>query len=368
MKMLTSEWLPLLEKCEDALLKSLDLNGYSLVKGGPFGNSLEYRLGAAWLVLEARHSQKPSLALRVPISDVFACSEHIKRLNYISEKMDEESIAWFPSFEMKAFDFGPEPGFQPCPVMVMNWVNGEPLWRVLYRERKSPETLKGLLHQFSRLIDEMTSAGFDHGDISITNMRVMPNGMLMLLDPDSLSHDDLHILQNVELGHPTWNHSQRTTKHTTDLHLIPAALMKCFIEALIEDPDLLAVEPDPEEFFYTEEDLKDPYNSSNFDRLMGAFGLSHPPKKDLHPLFDLMAALDGGFDNISLWLTAPERKKKNPKVTIQYLLDTEIKPRKNPNRNPNIRPIKPGKKGWNASNFAREFNFFRKHSESTKED
>ena len=46
MKMLTSEWLPLLEKCEEALLESLDLNGYSLVKGGPFGNSLEYRLGA----------------------------------------------------------------------------------------------------------------------------------------------------------------------------------------------------------------------------------------------------------------------------------------------------------------------------------
>ena len=77
--MLTSEWLPLLEKCEEALLESLNLTGYSLVKGGPFGNSLEYRLGASWLVLEACHSQKPSLAQRVPISDVFACLLRISR-------------------------------------------------------------------------------------------------------------------------------------------------------------------------------------------------------------------------------------------------------------------------------------------------
>ena len=121
----------------------------------------------------------------------------------------------------------------------MEWVEGEPLWRVLYQQRNNPKVLTELLRQFSRLVDEMTSAGFDHGDISITNMRVMPNGMLMLLDPDSLTHEELHISRSVELGHPTWNHSQRTTEHTADLHLIPAALMKCFIEALIDDPDLL---------------------------------------------------------------------------------------------------------------------------------
>lgn len=366
--MLTSEWLPLLEKCEDALLKSLDLNGYSLTKGGPFGNSLEYRLGAAWLVLEARHPQSKPFALRVPISDIFARSEHIDRLNFISEKMEDENITWFPGFEMKSFDFGPEPGVQPCPVMVMEWVEGEPLWRVLYQQRNNPKVLTDLLRQFSRLVDEMTSAGFDHGDISITNMRVMPNGMLMLLDPDSLTHEELHISRSVELGHPTWNHSQRSTEHTVDLHLIPVALIKCFIEALIHDPNLLSVEPDPEEFFYTEEDLQNPYQSQNFDRLMGAFGLSPSPKKGLHPLLDLMAALDGSFEDVSLWLCAPAREDKNPKVTIEYLLDTEIQPHKASRRNPNIRPIPRERKRWNASDFAREFNFFRKHSESTREE
>jgi len=360
--MLTSEWLPLLEKCEPALLKSLNLEGYSLVKGGPFGNSLEYRLGAAWLVLEARHPQSPPFALRVPISDIFARSEHIDRLNFISEKMDEKMIAWFPGFEMHAFDFGPETGIQPCPVMVMQWVDGEPLWRVLYQQRNEPQVLTDLLHQFSRLVDEMTSAGFDHGDISITNMRVMKNGMLMLLDPDSLTHEELHISRSVELGHPTWNHSQRSTEHTTNLHLVPVALMKCFIEALIEDPSLLVVEPDPEEFFYTEEDLQDPYGSSNFDHLMEVFGLSHSSKENLHPLFDLMAALDGSFEDISLWLEAPKCEKKKPKVTIKYLLDKKICPPKIPGMNPNIRSIQPGRKGWTTSNFAREFNFFRKHS------
>ena len=366
--MLTSEWLPLLEECEKELLESLNLEGYYLVKGGPFGNSLEYRLGAAWLVLEARHPQKNPQALRVPISDIFAHSEHIKRLNFISEKMDHENIAWFPSFEMKSFDFGPDPGFQPCPVMVMQWVDGEPLWRVLYQQRNNSKVLSDLLHQFTRLVDEMVSAGFDHGDISITNMRVMPNGMLMLLDPDSLAHEELHLSQSVELGHPTWNHSGRTTKHIMHLHLIPVALMKCFIEALIEDSNLLSVEPDPEEFFYTEADLKNPYNSENFNRLMDAFCLAPSRKKGIHPLLDLMAALDGDFEKVSQWLAAPQREKKKTKVTIKYLLDTKIQPPKVPGNNTNVRPIQPGRKGWNASNFAREFNFFRKHSEGTREE
>ena len=366
--MLTSEWLPLLEECEIALLKSLDLEGYSLMKGGPFGNSLEYRLGAAWLVLEARHPQNPPQAIRVPISDIFARPEHIKRLNFLSEKMNSENIAWFPSFKMKSFDFGPEPGVQPCPVMVMQWVDGEPLWRVLYQQRNNPRVLSDLLHQFSRLVDEMTSAGFDHGDISITNMRVMPNGMLMLLDPDSLAHEELHLTQSVELGHPTWNHSRRSTDHTKNLHLIPVALMKCFIEALIENSNLLSFEPDPEEFFFTESDLKGPYQSHNFSQLMDAFCLTPSRQKGIHPLLDLMAALEGKFEDVSQWLGSPVLEKNETKVTIEYLLDAKIKPPKVPGNNPNIRPIQPVRKGWNASNFAREFNFFRKHSESTREE
>ena len=111
----------ILESHQDELLDEIGLYGYEFVQGGgPFGNTLEYRPGAQWLVLEAVHYDGSKKAVRVPIHDRFAQDDHLERLRYVSATLKEQDADWFPSFEIKEYDFGGEVDLSPCPVMVMD--------------------------------------------------------------------------------------------------------------------------------------------------------------------------------------------------------------------------------------------------------
>lgn len=355
--MLPSDWLPIVAEHESRLLSSLDLDGYTFVQGGPFGNSLEFRPGAQWMVLEAEHPHLPKRAVRLPIHERFTREDHLQRLTAVSQKLVEHEATWFPEFELKSYDFGEQVTFRPCPIMVMDWIEGETYASALWKQRKHPNSLADLQMNFSRLMDEMRETGFDHGDISVTNLRVMPNGMMMLLDPDSLSHVEISINKSLELGHPTWNHPGRSEQHTRNLHVIPEQLMSWLNTAMQNNPNLLSSEPDVEEFFYTVEDLKAPHASPRFKSILEACG-KEPGlmgKVNEARIRRLMDALVGDFDNISDHIYFEEPKPKPSKVNIDYLT-------KHPPKPANIRkPSKlnsPTKRFMNPVPFGREFERF----------
>jgi len=353
--MLASEWLPLLEVHEKELLSNLDLEGYSFVQGGPFGNTFEYRPGAQWMVLEAVHPNGEKRAVRVPVHDRFAQEDHITRLKLIAQELKNQDAGWFPSFDIHPYEFGGEVALTPCPVMVMDWIEGQSIASVLSNHRHDHQKLEDLENQLSELIDEMIRGGFDHGDISVTNLRVRPNGMLMLLDPDSLVHESMKISKSLELGHATWNHSKRTEMHTKLLHIIPFHLMKWLIRGLMTNPLLLHEEPDVEEYFFTEADLAGPYQSPRFHALMEALDLS-PTTLEHHPLGHLMEALADDFENIGLHLPLPDITPHRPSVTIDYLIHcTPIKRATSLGR----RPVKLHRRLLRPTSFSLEFNRFK---------
>ena len=352
--MLASDWLPILESHQDELLDEIGLYGYEFVQGGPFGNTLEYRCGAQWLVLEAVHHDGSKKAVRVPVHDRFAQEDHLERLRYVSAKLKEQDADWFPFFEIEEYDFGGDVDLSPCPVMVMDWIEGETYASAMWKNRTNPHELDYLDCQLSNLIQEMRDGGFDHGDVSVSNLRVRANGMMMLLDPDSLVHESMKLSESLELGHPTWNHPGRGVEHTKHLHIIPFELMKWFNRSLQINPDLLEQEPDLEEFYYTEDDLKNPYQSQRFHRLMSACNLNPHAFQD-HDLIHLMDALEDDFDNIGQHIELPQKKTIEPRVTIEYLLNVQpIKkphPRQERVKKPKPRLLKP-------TPFFQEFNRF----------
>lgn len=352
--MLASEWLPILAAHENHLLNSLGLDGYSFVQGGPFGNTLEFRPGAQWMVLEAVHPNRKKRAVRVPVHDRFAQNDHITRLKMVAQELEEQESSWFPPFALHSYEFGGEVALSPCPVMVMDWVEGQSFATFLSNHRHDQTTLEDLEHQLSELIHEMTRSGFDHGDISVTNLRVRPNGMLMLLDPDSLVHASMKLSKSLDLGHATWNHSGRSEEHTEHLHVIPFHLMKWLIRGLMANPHLLHDEPDVEEYFFSEADLAHPSQSPRFTALMEALNLS-PTTVGFHPFGDLMNALEDPFENIGLYLPLPTIKPRQPSVTIEYLL--HCNPIKRPQPLPR-RPVKPNGRLLQPTSFSREFNRF----------
>ena len=355
--MLPSDWLPIVIEHESRLLSSLDLDGYKFVVGGPFGNSLEYRPGAQWMVLEAEHAHLPKRAVRLPIHERFTRDDHLQRLQAVSKKLAEHEASWFPLFKLAMYDFGEQVSFRPCPVMVMDWIDGETYASALWRYRKQPNSLAELQMNFSRLMDEMREAGYDHGDISVSNLRVMPNGMMMLLDPDSLSHVEIKINKSLELGHPTWNHPGRSERHTRNLHVIPEQLMSWLNTAMRNNPNLLATKPDVEEFFFTAEDLKSPYSSPRFTAILEACG-TEPGlmgKANIAQIRRLMDALEDDFDNIADHIYFEEPQPQPSKVSIDYL--TKHPPKPTNIRAPSRR-VSPTKRYMNPVPFGREFERF----------
>jgi hypothetical protein len=354
--MLVSEWLPILTSHETKLLNEVGLHGFTFVhNGGPFGNTLEFRHGAQWLVLEAIHPTGTKKAVRVPVHDRFAQDDHIQRLRLVAEKLDEQRANWFPAFEIYFYDFGGDVQLKPCPVVVMDWIAGETYASALWKQRNNPKELRALNSQLSQLIEVMKQGGFDHGDVSVSNLRVMPNGMMMLLDPDSLIHESMSLSQNLELGHPTWNHPKRSTAHTKHLHVIPYELMKWFNRGLQADPTLLTETPDLEEFYFTEQDLANPYESERFERLVNALHISNsmPEGKSI---FNLMNALCDDFEHLGNYVELPPPTEVQPSVTIEYLLSLRAIPR--PKNKQNV--VKPRKKLLKPTPFFKEFNRFSK--------
>lgn len=348
-----SDWLPILENEERRLFDHLGLNGYSIPRGGPFGTDMiQFRSGAAWMVLEAVHPTLPSKAVRLPIDERFETPEHVKRLDFLAGKLRSCGADWFPAYTMHAYAFtGPE-GARKTPVMVMEFIEGETYAKALWGQRNDAKGLARLQMQFLRLMREMSAAGFDHGDVSVSNLRVMPSGGMMLLDPDALMHEQLRIVRNIELGHPTWNHPKRQPEDMDHLHVVPTLLMQWLNEGLQVDSNLLRSEPDPEEFYFTEADLADPFSSSRFSDLQA---LVNPSNDDDHPLTCLMRALRDDFKRLGHHLRLDRPKPVRAKVTIEYLLSVKQPPSPFHRRRPRQR----ARRVMKPVPFAKEFNRFK---------
>lgn len=348
-----SDWLPLLNEQESRLFNHLGLNGYNIPRGGPFGSEMiQFRSGAAWMVLEAVHPNLPSKAVRLPIDERFETQEHVKRLDFLAAMLRSSGADWFPAYTMHTYAFeGPE-GTRDTPVMVMDFVEGQTYAKALWAHRDDANGLARLQMQFLRLMREMSASGFDHGDVSVSNLRVMPSGGMMLLDPDALMHERLHIVRNIELGHPTWNHPKRRPEDMEHLHVVPKLLMQWFNEGLQIDQNLLQDEPDPEEFYFTEADLAEPFSSLRFSALQA---LLNPSNDVDHPLNHLMQALTDDYKRLDHHLGLHPPTPVRPNVTIEYLLTAKQPPSPFHHRRPRQRTHRVMK----PVSFAKEFNRFR---------
>ena len=132
-------------------------------------------------------------------------------------------------------------------------------------------------------------------------------------------------------------------------------LMKWFNKGLQADPTLLAETPDLEEFYFTEQDLANPYESERFERLVNALYSSNTmPEGD--SIFELMNALCDDFEHLGKYIQLPPAKEIQPSVTIEYLLSLRPTPRTKNRQN----VVKPRKKLLRPTPFFKEFNRFSK--------
>lgn len=158
------------------------------------------------------------------------------------------------------------------PILKMDWVEGIALDQYLRKHAGNRANIERILSQFAKVIGELKRLGIAHGDLQHGNIIVQPSD-LRLVDYDGMFVPALTGETSNELGHPSYQHPQRTaTNFSASLDDFSAWLIYSSLTILTREPMLFKKYAGGDEcILFRHPDLKDPDNSRLFREL-----LNHP--------------------------------------------------------------------------------------------
>lgn len=126
------------------------------------------------------------------------------------------------------------------PVVVMDWVEGEPLHLYIERNLNHPERLEKLTTDWVTLIETLETVRIAHGDLQQDNLLIDPEtGALTLIDYDGMFVPALSGRPSAELGHPAYQHPLRDRSHFGPaLDRFSALVIFATLRILCAAPDL----------------------------------------------------------------------------------------------------------------------------------
>jgi len=155
------------------------------------------------------------------------------------------------------------------PILKMEWVEGITLEKFLDDNYKNSAAILDLLKQFDDMVLDLARAGIAHGDLQHGNIIVTKQG-LRLVDYDALYVPALAGWESPEVGHPNFQHPQRSASHyDTAVDNFSAWLIHFSLLAISIDPELYRlVEGGDDCILFKRGDLKTPRQSELFKMLM----------------------------------------------------------------------------------------------------
>ncbi len=158
------------------------------------------------------------------------------------------------------------------PILKMDWVEGIAFDQYLRKHVGNRANIERLLSQLAKLVGELKRIGIAHGDLQHGNIIVQPSD-LRLVDYDGMFIPTLTGETSNELGHPSYQHPQRTaTTFSATLDDFSAWLIYSSLFILTLEPMLFKKYAGGDEcILFRHTDLKDPDNSRLFREL-----LNHP--------------------------------------------------------------------------------------------
>lgn len=157
------------------------------------------------------------------------------------------------------------------PILKMEWVEGESLKRFIERSLRDPVALRQLAARFIEMVKGLQAVGIAHGDLQHGNLIVCGQG-LRLVDYDGMFVPALAGDPSMELGHPNYQHPNRSAAHfSAALDNFSAWVIFLSLYGASVTPDLWDSTGRMEEcLLFRRKDFEAPYASHVIQSLAGA--------------------------------------------------------------------------------------------------
>ena len=191
-----------------------------------------------------------------------------------------------------AGDYDWDEGF---PVVLMPWVEGEPLDQHIIRlARTNPERLHLVAYEFSVMASWLVNQPFAHGDIKPDNILVRADGSMVLVDYDGLFVPSMLGTPSREAGTPAFRHPNRPTMPFDErIDDFPLASINLSLYLIALQPELLQKYGAKDRLLFTETDYQ---NLSQCKLLKDVLGLCHDVQlQRLYALF-FIALSEGSLE------------------------------------------------------------------------
>ena len=210
------------------------------------------------------------------------------------------------------------------PIVKMEWIEGVTLHTYISKHVQEPDTLRKLARQWRILLERLRQNHIAHADLQHGNVLVTPGGELRLVDYDGMFVPALRGQASHELGHPNYQHPQRTAQ-SYDEHLDNFAGLVIYtsLVALIYNPGLWAEFHTGENLIFSAADFKAPQKSRVFEQL---YRSSEPLARALSQ--QLAKACEGAIQKVPDFAQAIANLPDLPMPKPWYVADEPTVPQK----------------------------------------
>ena len=215
------------------------------------------------------------------------------------------------------------------PVVLMPWVEGEPLDQHIIRlARTNPERLHLVAYEFSVMASWLVNQPFAHGDIKPDNILVRADGAMVLVDYDGLFVPSMLGTPSREAGTPAFRHPNRPTMPFDErIDDFPLASINLSLYLIALQPELLQKYGAKDRLLFTETDYQ---NLSQCKLLKEILALCHDAQlQRLYALF-FIALSEGSLERCEnrLMLLRPPHQDfgilRQPYANSVFIEDVEV--------------------------------------------
>ena len=134
-------------------------------------------------------------------------SDAKQRTQIISDALKKSKLPYFVGFEF--YEDGLMTPFGMQPIVVMDWVDAQPLKKFLAEHITESNVIKEIADNFKKMVADMHVNHLSHGDLQHGNIMVKSDYSLVLVDYDSMYVPELKGMPDEIKGLPGYQHEAR---------------------------------------------------------------------------------------------------------------------------------------------------------------